>query len=48
MTTAERSEAVETIDIMPTLGAQLGLAIDPQAIDGKCLAGIQGIACPPR
>jgi predicted AlkP superfamily pyrophosphatase or phosphodiesterase len=48
MTAADRSEAVETIDIMPTLGAQLGLAFDREGIDGKCLTGIQGIACLPR
>jgi predicted AlkP superfamily pyrophosphatase or phosphodiesterase len=43
-----REEPVETVDIMPTLAAMLGLAIDSSAIDGKCLPGIQGIACPPR
>jgi predicted AlkP superfamily pyrophosphatase or phosphodiesterase len=48
MTAADRSEAVETVDIMPTLAAMLGLRIDSAAIDGKCLTGIQGIACPPR
>ena len=48
MTASDRSEAVETIDIMPTLSAQLGLAVDSATIDGKCLQGIQGIACPPR
>ena len=48
MAASARSEAVETINIMPTLGAQLGLAVDSSAIDGKCLEGIQGIACPPR
>jgi arylsulfatase A-like enzyme len=40
--------AVETVDIMPTLAALLGLPIDSAAIDGTCLAGIPGIACPPR
>jgi predicted AlkP superfamily pyrophosphatase or phosphodiesterase len=48
MTAADRSEAVETVDIMPTLAAMLGLGIDSTAIDGKCLTGIQGIACPSR
>ena len=48
MTAADRSDAIETVDIMPTLAAMLGLGIDSAAIDGKCLTGIQGIACPPR
>ena len=48
MAAADRSDAIETVDIMPTLAAMLGLSIDPTGIDGKCLAGIQGIACPPR
>ena len=48
MAAADRSEAIETVDIMPTLAAMLGLGIDSAAIDGKCLTGIQGIACPPR
>ena len=48
MAASDRVEAVETVDIMPTVGAMLGLSVEPAAIDGKCLAGIQGIACPPR
>jgi predicted AlkP superfamily pyrophosphatase or phosphodiesterase len=48
MTAANRDEAVETVDIMPTLAAMLGLAVDSAAIDGKCLSGIEGLACPLR
>ena len=48
MPASQRSEPVKTVDIMPTLAAMLGLPIDATAIDGKCLSGIQGIACPPR
>jgi arylsulfatase A-like enzyme len=48
MPASDRNEAVSTVDIMPTLAAMLGLPIDAAAIDGKCLGGIQGIACPPR
>jgi predicted AlkP superfamily pyrophosphatase or phosphodiesterase len=48
MTAADRNESVETVDIMPTLAAMLGLGIDSAAIDGKCLTGIQEIACPLR
>ncbi len=48
MPATERNEHVSTVDIMPTLAAMLGLRIDPSAIDGKCLTGIHGVACPPR
>ena len=44
----ERNDHVSTVDIMPTLAAMLGLAVQAGSIDGKCLNGIQGIACPPR
>lgn len=43
-----REEAVETVDIMPTLAAMLGLPVDPAAIDGKCLRGVEGALCPRR
>jgi len=33
----EQPSAVETADIMPTLAAQIGLAIAPGSIDGRCL-----------
>jgi arylsulfatase A-like enzyme len=48
MTAADRNEAVETVDIMPTLGAMIGLRIASASIDGKCLTGIQRTDCPPR
>ena len=48
MAGAARDEAVETADIMPTLAAMIGLAIQPGSIDGKCLAGVEGTACPAR
>lgn len=48
MAPADRADAIETADIMPTLAATLGLAVDPRSIDGKCLAGVAGIACPAR
>jgi arylsulfatase A-like enzyme len=48
MAAAARQEAVDTVDIMPTLAAMLGLAVDHSAIDGKCLGGIAGIVCPQR
>jgi len=48
MNASDREQAVETVDIMPTLAAAIGLSIDPASIDGKCLMGIQAIACPAR
>ena len=43
---ANREDHVETVDIMPTLSAMLGLS-GTGAVDGHCLAGISGIACAP-
>jgi arylsulfatase A-like enzyme len=48
MAPSDRAEAIETADIMPTLAATLGLAVDPRSIDGECLAGISGISCSTR
>jgi len=42
-----RNEAISTVDILPTLQAMLALKLTP-GIDGHCLTGISGIACPPR
>ncbi|MFL6751157.1 MAG: alkaline phosphatase family protein [Sphingomicrobium sp.] len=46
MITSDRNEAIETADIMPTLAASLGLAVDQKSIDGKCLTGIPSVGCP--
>jgi predicted AlkP superfamily pyrophosphatase or phosphodiesterase len=43
---AARDDAIQTVDIMPTLAAMIGLPIQPGSIDGKCLAGIDGVTCP--
>ena len=43
-----RTEAIETVDIMPTLAASIGLVVDPQSIDGECLTAVPGIACTAR
>ena len=48
MATSDRNDAIETADIMPTLAASIGLAVNSQTIDGKCLANVQAIACPSR
>jgi hypothetical protein len=42
----ERNDAIETVDIMPTLAAAIGLAVDQKSIDGKCLTGVAAINCP--
>jgi arylsulfatase A-like enzyme len=42
---APREEAVETVDIMPTLAAMAGLALKPGSVDGRCLSAT-GVACP--
>ena len=45
MAPAAPQDAVETVDIMPTLAAMLGVPLGPPAIDGHCLAGISGVVC---
>ena len=37
MTHMEQPMGVETVDILPTLAAQIGLALPASGIDGKCL-----------
>jgi arylsulfatase A-like enzyme len=44
---ADRSEHVSTVDILPTIAAQVGLAL-PSPLDGKCLEAVEGGACPVR
>ena len=48
MAPTEHQEAAETADIMPTLAAMIGLPLAAPAVDGKCLGGISGVACPTR
>ncbi len=38
-------QPVETVDIMPTLAAMIGLAVQPDSVDGKCLPAA-GVSCP--
>jgi arylsulfatase A-like enzyme len=42
---AASDQAVETVDIMPTLAAMIGVPVPPGSVDGKCLAAA-GVACP--
>jgi len=48
MAPVDRPEAIETVDIMPTLAASIGFPIDSRSIDGECLRDVQGIICPAR
>jgi predicted AlkP superfamily pyrophosphatase or phosphodiesterase len=41
-------QPAETVDIMPTLAALIGIPAEPGRIDGHCLSAIQGIRCPAR
>ena len=41
-----RTEAVDTVDILPTLGAMAGLRLPAGAVDGRCLDGAAGVHCP--
>ena len=38
----------DTVDILPTLAAMIGLRIAPGSIDGTCLKAAAGSACPAR
>jgi predicted AlkP superfamily pyrophosphatase or phosphodiesterase len=44
MPASTRDDPVETVDIMPTIAAMIGLS--PGRVDGKCLANVPGVACP--
>ena len=45
MAAAARDDHVETVDLMPTLAAMLGLGGIAATVDGKCLRGISGVTC---
>ncbi len=40
MAASPREEAIDTVDIMPTLAATIGLSLAPGSVDGKCLAAV--------
>ncbi|MDQ3245461.1 MAG: alkaline phosphatase family protein, partial [Pseudomonadota bacterium] len=48
MPDSPRDQPVKVADIMPTLAAMLSLPVDRNQVDGDCLLGITGVACPPR
>ena len=39
---------VETVDIMPTLAAMIGLDVPAGSVDGHCLEGAPAVVCPPH
>ena len=43
-----REEPTDTVDIMPTLAAMLGLSLAPGDTDGQCLQAVAGPACSAR
>jgi predicted AlkP superfamily pyrophosphatase or phosphodiesterase len=47
MRPADRQDHVSTVNILPTIAAEIGLAL-PAKLDGRCLNGVEGVACPVR
>jgi predicted AlkP superfamily pyrophosphatase or phosphodiesterase len=45
-TGSEQAQAVDTVDIMPTLAALAELPLPKGAVDGRCLNGAAGARCP--
>ncbi|NUT00409.1 MAG: alkaline phosphatase family protein, partial [Sphingomonas sp.] len=44
---SDRQDHVSTVNILPTVAAEIGLAL-PTQLDGRCLNGVEGVACPVR
>ena len=44
MKSAVSEQAIETVDIMPTLARMIGLGIQPGSVDGKCVS-VAGVNC---
>jgi predicted AlkP superfamily pyrophosphatase or phosphodiesterase len=47
MRSAPRHDHISTVNILPTVAAQIGL-VPPVGLDGRCLNGVEGVACPAR
>jgi arylsulfatase A-like enzyme len=47
MRPSDRQDHISTVNILPTIAAQIGLAL-PTQLDGRCLSGVDGVACPVR
>ena len=41
-----RDDPIETVDLMPTIAAMIGVPLAPGSVDGHCLGGVGGVACP--
>jgi len=41
-----REDPIETVDMMPTIAAIIGVPVGTGAVDGHCLSGISGVVCP--
>jgi predicted AlkP superfamily pyrophosphatase or phosphodiesterase len=48
MAPSSPEQPIETVDIMPTVAAMLGVPLGPPAIDGHCLDGVPGVVCSTR
>ncbi|GAA4739365.1 alkaline phosphatase PhoY [Sphingomonas daechungensis] len=42
---ADRQDHVSTVNILPTVAAEIGLQV-PASLDGRCIDGVEGVACP--
>jgi predicted AlkP superfamily pyrophosphatase or phosphodiesterase len=47
MRPSDRQDHISTVNILPTIAAEIGLAL-PTKLDGRCLNGVEGVACPVR
>ena len=47
MRPSDRQDHISTVNILPTIAAEIGLAL-PAQLDGRCLNGVEGVACPVR
>jgi predicted AlkP superfamily pyrophosphatase or phosphodiesterase len=47
MRPSNRQDHISTVNILPTIAAEIGLAL-PTKLDGRCLNGVEGVACPVR
>jgi hypothetical protein len=48
MPSANIEDSADTVDIMPTLASEIGLALQPGSVDGHCLNDVPGTRCATR
>jgi predicted AlkP superfamily pyrophosphatase or phosphodiesterase len=48
MPSANIEHSADTVDIMPTLASEIGLALQPGSVDGHCLNDVPGTRCATR